>query len=403
MAKGNDILKGPAIIIDNEITSEANIKSIISKIRKHGIPTIEFASFEDAGKHLKNLLTVNFIILDWQMLPVTSTTAPIGVTAGATLQSDNNTKVIEFIKQIQQACFAPIFIFTSESQTDIDTQIIPALKNAGLYFDEPARNFIYVRNKREILRYNRLFKEVESWMMNTPSIYLLRMWDDSLAKAKNEIFWSLYKKSNGLWPKILWKHFESESEDPTSSFCELISQLVSTTMSLKPLDSRKILRKTKPVTQEISDIHRATMYIGGDLHGIKPGDIFKDGSNYYLNIRPECDTVQGRSGCDNMLYVLRGHILQQKELRKFRKDQYSKTMGIIQHVNEAILPLLDGQSIIRFSFRKIDVKPIAELSTKRLCRLTHPYIENIQQRFSTFLGRIGTPRLPKDIEKSLFI
>lgn len=407
-----DLLKGIAVVIDNEIQTENSIKRIIQKIRKRGIPTSEFDSLETAQKCISNFLTVNFIILDWKMVnpPASSSsadTSALVVAPGAALTATNQQKIIEFIKAIQKVCFAPIFIFTTESESDIQDQIIPALRNAGLLYDDRGRNFIFVRNKNQVLRNDKLFKEIVKWIYSSPSIYLLKMWDKEFLGVKNEIFWDLYNRSHGAWPKLLWQHFEKEKEDPHSAINEIIFQLISSKTSLKNIDGKKILNsKVKPKAEEIKEIFRRTMYQDGELSngtlvGIKPGDIFKEGSDYYLNIRPECDTVDGRPQFDGKIYTIKGSKLTKNQKVRLRRDQYRIKMGFLPRSSENFVLLLDGDHIIKFNFSKVEPMDFSAMKSKRICRLLPPHITNIQQRFAAYIGRYGVPRLPVEIEREL--
>lgn len=407
-----DMLKGIAIVIDNEINDEESIKKILKKIKGSGIPTSEFDSLDSAEKCVNNFISVNFIILDWKMLnpPAAKTPADIstvGVTPGSALSDANQTRVINFIKTLQKVCFAPIFIFTTESKNDIENQIIPALRAEGLYSDDKGRNFIYVRNKKEILKNKRLFKDVKKWIYSSASIYLLKIWDREFLKAKNEIFWDLYNRSHGAWPKLLWQHFTKEKECPHSSINEMIFQLLLSKTPLKSLDSKKILNsKIKPKAEEAKEIFRRTMYqdgelLNGSLEGVKPGDIFKVNGDYYLNIRPECDTVEGRTQFENKIYTIKGTKLTSNQKTRLKKQQYRVEGGFMPKPHENFVLLLDGNHIINFTFSKVYINDFLSIKAKRVCRLFPPYITNIQQRFSAYIGRYGVPRLPKEIEKSI--
>lgn len=395
-----DLLKGTAIVIDNGIETEENIKRIIKNIRENSIPLVSFDSLETAESSLPHWRMVNFIILDWKMVDLPDGD-DVGVRMGATAIAENQRKVIDFIKKIKDVCFAPLFIFTTEPQEDIRDQIIPALKSNNLYFDEKERNFIFVKNKTDVLRKNKLFFIIKRWISDTPSIYLLKIWENELLKAKNKVFWDLYNASKGVWPKVLWEHFERENENPKICLNETIFQLVMSDSSLNDLDRKKIMRrKPKPELNEIKKIFRRTMFQENDLHGVKPGDIFKMGGKYYLNIRPECDTVEGRPQFANEIYVIEGDKLSSGQLERLRKKQYSK-IGLIEKISEAFIFLLDDKDVVKFSFTRIKIKQFSKLREQRICRLLPPYINNIQQRVNSYFGRFGIPRLPYKIEKEL--
>jgi len=403
-----DLLNGVAVVIDNGIgpppNGEENINKIIKKIQDRGIPTTEFTSLDSAEKCSKNFLTVNFIILDWKMVSAPEGT-PTGVQAGQELLEAAKLKNVEFIKKLKEYCFAPIFIFTNENQADIEADILAKLRQAGLYFDQEGRDYIYVRNKTDILQDDKLFTEIDQWINKTPSIYVLKSWDKEFLKAKNEIFWELYNKSNGSWPKVLWEHCEEEKEIlPHTCINEMIFQLILSKVSMKDLDKAKVTTLNKaPDLKEMKDIFKRIMFQdgelgGGSLDGVKPGDIFKDNDKYFLNIRPECDTVPGKHGCDN-IYVICGTKIPDTELKDIH-PQYLPS-GLIPKIFEDFIWLLEGDGLVKFDFREVGVRKFSDLKTKRLCRLLPPYITNIQQRFSSYLGRFGIPRLPKAIEKDI--
>lgn len=405
-----DLLNGVAVIIDNGIgpppSGEENINKIIKKIQDRGIPTTEFKDLDSAEKCSKNFLTVNFIILDWKMVSAPEGT-PIGVQAGQELLEAAKLKNVEFIKKLKEYCFAPIFIFTNENQADIEADILAKLRQAGLYFDQEGRDYIYVRNKTDILQDDKLFTEMDQWINKTPSIYVLKSWDKEFLKAKNEIFWDLYNKSNGSWPKVLWENCEEENEVPHSCINEVIFQLISSKVSLNGLEKEKVTKLTKdPDLKEMKDIFRRIMFQDGELctgtlEGVKPGDIFKENDAYYLNIRPECDTVEREAGKSFDVYLIKGAKAAEAEVKRLNEKQYSPVAGLHMKVNEAFVWLIEGDGIVKFDFKEIEAKKFSDFKTKRLCRLLPPYISNIQQRFSSYLGRFGVPRLPKAIEKDI--
>lgn len=407
-----ELLKGVAVVIDNGIGKEQNIDDIIAKVHDKGIPTTEFKDIDSAEKCINNLVMVNFVILDWKMEELPSETvsgdiSTIGVQAASVTVSDEQKKVVDFIKKLKQTCFAPIFIFTNEDQGKINDDILIKLKEEKLYFEQEGRDFIYVRNKTDILKDDKLFTEIDQWIHKTPSIYILKTWDKEFLKAKNEIFWDLYNKSNGSWPKVLWEHCEEEKEVPHSCINEVIFQLISSKVTLHDLEKEKVTKLTKdPDLKEMKDIFKRIMFQDGELYsgtleGVKPGDIFKDNDKYFLNIRPECDTIEREAGKSFDVYLIKGAKAAEAEVKRLNEKQYSPVAGLYVKVNEAFVWLLEGDGIVKFDFREVEPKKFSDFKTKRLCRLLPPYITNIQQRFSSYLGRFGVPRLPKAIEKDI--
>lgn len=397
-----ELLKGIAVVIDDEINNaSSDICKIIDKVKENGIPVVAYDSLDSAERCMDNFCFVSFIILDWKMIAPIETESGEIVKAGSVITADENQKkVLEFINKIKCVCFTPIFIFTNKPKEEIDSEILPALKQENLVFDDIKRNFIFVQNKSYMLKRNRLFKTVKSWVENTPSIYVLKVWDYELLKVKNKVFWDLYDVSKGVWPKVLWEHFEKEKENPNLGLNKTIAHLIISSISLDKLEKKNIATRIAiKDMHEIKKIYHRIMFDNNNLHGIKPGDIYKENNNYYLNIRPECDTVPGRPGCKNV-YLLEGKRLRERDLKDLTK-QHLKS-GIIPKINEAFVTLLEGDGIVRFDFRQLEIKKVTQtFQNKLVCRLLPPFITNIQQRFTAFLGRFGVPRLPHNIEKEL--
>lgn len=390
------LCEGIATIIDNGIGVEEDIDKIIIKIKEKGFPTCEIESLDLAESFLSNFTMSSFIILDWNIFEPIETTEE-GVSPAAVFREESQQKIIEFIKRLKEKCFAPVFIFTQESSEDIHDQIIPKLKEAGLHFDN-GRNFIYVRNKKELLEGDKLFEDIGAWIESNPPIYVLKLWQREMLKAKNTVFWDLYNRSKG-WPWILWCSFKDEGEDPVSGINETLFRLVSSITVMPELEEEKLKIAIETDLQELRNVLRRTMFLDKDLYGIKPGDIFEIDSTYYLNIRPECDTIEGR--CDGNVYLIKGSKKSGNDLKK--EDRYSSKIGFKEHIYEAFLFLLADNinDVIVFNFKDLEVKKFDEIEGHRKWRLLPPHITKIQQRFSSCIGRIGIPRLPKQLETEI--
>ncbi len=391
-----DLCRGVAFIIDDQIGNEEPINKIIEKIHEKGIPTSAFTSLSSAENSLDHMMLANFIILDWKMFDILEEDGGIVIPGAVAIESATQ-QVIDFIKKIKEVCFAPVFIFTNESEADIADQIIPKLRDENLYFDEEEKNFIRVSNKSEILKYNRLFKNIDKWIRSTPSVYLLKSWQKEFLKAQNEVFWELYNKSPS-WPKILWESYEEEGEDPNSCLSEILLRLT-TTKTILNMDKKTITKSSiKPNPDEIKEVIQKTRFQeGASLHGIKPGDIYKKTQGkYYLNIRPECDTAEGRDPNSENIYLIKGKKIPVKDL----KDRHNEH-GFIPRINEALVFFLDGKDAVKFDFKSFTIEKFEEFKDKRICRLLPPHITDIQHKFASFIGRFGVPRLPKQIEEEI--
>ena len=389
-----DLCKGIAIVIDDKIfpihgEPEDQIVKIVKKISEQGVPYCAYSKLSEARKVIKNLSSVNFLILDWDFHGDLDLAAAENI-----IKPNHSATVISFIKDFLKVCFCPIFIFSNAHVSDIKDMLI---KN-DLY-EEGKKNFIYIQAKKDLVKGNTLFRTIDKWVNENPTIYTLKNWENSFSQSKNKVFKRLFEKSP-VWPKVLWKSYDEDNVDPQSNLNDVIFRLIKSSTSIT-LESAKIKRRGKIDIEEIKDVIQGTMYVfNANLpkNEYAPGDIFKKNGNYFINIRPECDTILNRGGCDGNLYVLKGCKLTNAQ---FRRKHYNKKYGLIKDNNSLLLYGLDGKDFVRFNLKELQIIHNGELSANRLCRLISPYVNDVQQQFSSYVGRFGLPRIPNAVLASI--
>ncbi|GAI46736.1 unnamed protein product, partial [marine sediment metagenome] len=148
--------------------------------------------------------------------------------------------------------------------------------------------------------------------------------------------------------------------------------------------------------EKIKTLYSEIMYLKGNIDDIKPGDIYKDGRKYYINIRPECDTTQiGNVDInETYIYLIKG----KKEKDDWVKNNcYDKEYGLLNRPVFYILPFLDGKNFVKFTFEDLEIKKYSDIKDKKLYRLLPPFITSFQHHFSSFLGRYGVPKVPQEV------
>jgi len=312
------------------------------------------------------------------------------------LKEEIYNRVMTLIERVNTNCVTPIFLFTRESDEDIEETIKPMLKSKGLYFDDPLKNFIFIENKKNIKDVDYLFNILKNWIENTATIYIFKLWFSSFIESYNKTYKKLFVSSNS-WPSILWDNFNEENENPSNCINELIFQLIKGNNNLL-LDEKIILKNSKKIDMdEIKIIWKGLMYQTDNLTEIKPGDIYFINKNYYINIRPECDTVQGRDYSDYII-LIRIKKLSKKDLER-RKNENGDPHPII---TEAFLYLFNDHNLWSINFKNIIIRKTKYIKKYRIARVLPPFINEVQQRFSSFIGRFGIPSIPKDLRKEIF-
>lgn len=380
-----DIVKlfsGTGIIIDESINNDAEIPNNIQKIAKSlndkQIPIVKYEELpsDDA---MSNFHSISFLILDWNLSGI----SPI---PEATI-SDN----ISFIEKLQRICFIPIFIFSDEDTRSIAV----ALETAGVCGDNSGGN-IFIKSKNELDSSEKLFKELEDWVKNTPSIYVLKEWEMAKRTAKTRMLFELYN-AHSAWPNILIKTIKQDGADPNYEFIKLLQNNLLYRINPPELDPDIINKEINDIEPCIlRSILECDRFIKDGLPDNPfTGDIYKINDDYYMNIRPDCDIIREKKE----LYLLKGSEIDEAKINSLDKDAIVFDSGeFIEKINSCYVAFVNGK-ILEFKFRKIEIKKWADIKQSRIGRLLPPYITKVQQKYSFYLQRQALPAIPEKILK----
>lgn len=388
-----DLFAGIGVIIDDALTPDKQaagdqIWKIKSSFEEANTPLLTFSELPNEDK-IVHFNSISFLLLDWDL---------IGLEIGIDLPKEAIKDNIEFLKQIRNQFFIPIFIFSNEEPNDI----ILALEEGGLY-DKNKSNHIFVKRKSEVEDSSNLFEAIENWIKSTPSIYVLKEWEISLKKAKNNLFGDFYHVSSN-WPKILQETFEEDGVNKNYELNSLIyKNLIARTSSVL-FDDEILKLETNPVTaEELRRVLECERFLIKDLPDIPAfGDIFKEEYidngetkfRYFINIRPDCDIL--REGEKAKLYCIKGRIIDETTINSETETNIEFTKGcLVEKINNAYIPFIDGGKIIEFQLKNLEIKTWKELKAKRIGRLLPPFITRLQQKYTFYLQRQGLPAIPE--------
>lgn len=395
-----ELFSGIAVVIDDEVNdSSANINKIITQIESAKIPVLKYTSLPegDIVNHFHNL---SFLLLDWRLIKdnVSNEVLEEGVTIPDGLQEYDATENLAFIENLNQNCFCPVFLFTNEVPSSIETK----LKEKGLVAEDKPSN-LFVQSKADLQDDGSFFNKVFEWLKETPSIYVLKEWEKEYQNCKTKLFSELHS-INPSWPAIMWKNFEADGTNKSLEMGELISRNLHSRMT--PFEFRNDIldKESNAPRDELRKVLEGERFLKStSLHegDIGTGDLFKEEYQdngktklrYYLNIRAQCDLLRTKNANDVELYCLKGRIIDEKSINT--QGGFSVIEGqFTEKINHSVVPFLDGGLIIEFLFRDIKPKLWKDLKDKRVGRLLPPYINRIQQRYSLYMQRQGLPRIP---------
>lgn len=389
-----NLVQGIAVIVDDQVGvqgSDDKINEFVKLLESRFIPCVKY-KYPPVGEETTNFHGISFIVLDWMFTPEGAEKGDIehGVRTGGTSAEDAQSDVIQFIKKAKEECFAPIFVLTSENIETVKTK----LKEYDIDTDgEP--NFIHIKNKKEFNNVD-LISYINDWIKNNPSIYVLSKWDNEYSKAKSAMFSDLYDLSPS-WPVVLWKSFEKDGADQSEGLentitANLRSRMVPFKFSNELFDGEK-LAGDKEETRKVLSGER---FVKNDrIHGdsIEPGDLFKKGQKYYLNIRPICDLVprDGKPLDQVELFLLSTDKISEEDLQA---DFQSKFGNFIENDATTVIPFVEADLSLRIKFKNMKIEKWEQWKARRIGRLIPPYVTRVQQRYSHYLQRQGLPRIP---------
>lgn len=427
------LLKGIVVVIDDEISRYgADISKLVRKIEENNIPVLSYNKIP-TSEYAGALYNASIIILDWRFDSQNeaifyASERPYG---GEELRENSQKEVIQFIRNVYENLFVPIFIFTNENIEVVQD----TLKENNFEITEKDR--IFIEAKDNITDVDALYRRIGNWMDEKPSAYVLKEWDRAFCKSRNEMFLNMYSISHE-WVRIMWDMIENDTGGENASchreFRDFLTRSIVNRLSDIRFDTSCLQSNGIKVSDDaIMKILEAERYItyGEDYLQVDnsphTGDLFQKEGKYYLNIRAECDLAR-KSKVD--LYCLKGdeidetnitlddiHITddnklmiasQAYELANESADNIKSALvgynkkrilhfgSIIEKANEVIIPCVAGKKVLRFNL-DIVVKKFSEMKTYLQGRLLPPYITRVQQRCAHYIVRTGTLPIPPDL------
>ncbi|MDH6357080.1 hypothetical protein [Parabacteroides sp. PF5-9] len=404
MTNIDELFSGVCVIVDDAFGKEGStdsIKEIKQSIEEKNIPILVYSELPiiDQIKHFKNL---SFVVLDWDINPIEEATKLEGVSLGETAKISQKNEIVAFIKELNEQAYIPVFIFSNE-----DVVTIKSCLTAENLINEDKPNNIFVKSKSELLNTaenkNVLFDEIENWLKATPSIYVLKEWENAVKSAKRDLFWS-FNDVHHEWPSTLIKAFKLDGADTNHELGTLIFKNISARTTPIEFDSsivesasgkiskediRRVLERERCLTEHLPD-----KPFTGCLFKI-PRQENETEFDYFLNIRPDCDIIRDKNP---QLYCLKGKIADESKINSNEIDSIIFANGEFREkINSVYIACVDDGKIIDFTLRNIHIKKWNDIKINRIGRILPPYITRIQQKYSFYLQRQAIPGLPEEI------
>ena len=373
------LFSGIGVIIDDEVNDpKSNIQKVMSSFENEHIPLLKYDSLPE-DREIQKFHSVSFLLLDWKW------------NAGSDdlLLKEN----VDFIKKLNEECFAPIFIFTNEDPNSI----IRLLIDNGIYYKDK-NNLIFVKHKDEVDSSEKLFSSIDEWVRNTLSVYVIKEWENRKRIASKKLFRALYE-INPNWVNVFLASSEKDSVDAAYELDSLLFENLHSRMTY--IDLQNIPRTAMEIVYNAEDIRQVIQgqrFVSNDHelpNMVFTGDIFKETigktDTYYINVRPQCDCIprEGTSIDDVTLYLIKGY---EKEISKCN---FSKKFGSFSDTETRVTVFPIGHKAIQFELGDFSMRNFSEIKDKRIGRLLPPFITRLVQKYALYMQRQALPRIPE--------
>ena len=387
------LLKSTAVVIDNEINKEnSGIVKLIKELEESG--TI-FVKLAEINPEIKSYSNASFIILDWKLSDAENDSRlPEGVEFGSEERRLEQKEVLDFIKELTKNFYIPILIFSTESSDTIKRNLIATGELAHAV--ETGR--IGVFRKSDLVG-GKVKEHLTDWLNGNLSAQLYKHFDGIIQETKHKFF-NEFDNCNANWPSFVYNTIALDK--PVD--IDLEFQYFILSAFTNRIESKKFETKYRPDVQlnrqEIIKVYSSIKFLSysqSQPTGANCGDIYcqinddgKFSDKFMLNITAPCDMRKEKKLFIFGLAANEGsnpkHIDKICEHTVFQFLNYDRVIFNFDSFDRIVI---EDNKLITLSVGENLIK------YKRLGKLLHPYITNIQDRFSYYITRRGFTRPPK--------
>ena len=396
-----ELFSGIGMVVDDQVYNKESgdkIIHIVENLESKGFPLVKYADVPNIKEiHISKF---SFVLLDWELVNILDESG-IPMPGGDKLKKDAMNSLLQFIRKIQESCYLPIFIFSNSAEQDI----IKELRKQKLNIDTFP---VFIKHKDEIIENGqaKVLEIIQDWINETPSIYVLKEWENVVNSAKMQTFKSL--STTKYWPLVIWKTADADSVDPNEEMLDILTQNIFGRMQPLAIDKEQLFKvEIKESTQDevLNILQVQRLQLTPNKETSTTGDIYKIGKKYYLNIRPTCDCINRKGlNCDgckekncvecpnaNKVYLIQFDKLSSGQVSDLFEERYGTFK---ERNNEAILGPLMNNKFYSFKFQDVIIKKYDDIKNDKIGRILQPFIRHITERYALYTQRQALPRIP---------
>lgn len=385
--------------IENKLFQKFNNESTYSVLPINNITTLE--------KTVVSISTYKALILDWNFKRLVDEDID-----GVQLPDDDP---YEFLRN--QKLYSLVYVY---SQEEIGQEIQTELKQ--LY-----PNKIFFNKKGDIdesdKEYAKILKGIQDFETNNKHLNVPFAWSQSINKSAQTIFSEL-EASDKFWIKELYyssvRKFDKQTGIPVSVEFEPSIEVITLFQNIlsERLIQDNILReaiktysvenfKEVPSTVSITGLYSKLYYTQTlETDSVMTGDVYKLTEDCFgIIISPECDMMK-LINKNELVELLCFTSKSFETITLFCKTEEEIKRAYNQEISAVhLLPIFPFSDKIcstalidfRFSLKLVKGKYLHHNVQNRKLKINSPYIQQLRQRYLSYIGRVGVPAIPQSL------
>jgi hypothetical protein len=423
-------MDGVILFVDDKIdeywVEEGEIKrapenALFEALRKN-YPVLGVKDLDLAKKAINSIGSFNAIILDWIFDDRDSLLKP-GESAenikGVKPPDDGGVRTLRFLEE--NDFYSLVYIYSNE-----DVKL-----RHGALLQEKFPNRIKFEKKGLENPVEQIIKDITEWKEKNLNLSIPLSWSSSINRSTQNIFKDL-AEADPNWLKEIYKSAESDGVSPELFVIQIFQGLLSENLvqtkelldAIKQYSEMEVeaIKAGEPKEKSIAKLFRRLFYskLNPDAP-IMTGDICQIGEDTFgIIMSPECDirgicatpsrkfdllifkkdsfdaylTRQQSYSKERFEILVAGNREERKKLENLQKlfNQNDSKFHILPS-----FPLDDDYNrsiVINFStdYKKLSHRVVHK--TSRKYKINSPFLEQLRQRYLSYVGRVGVPTLP---------
>ena len=320
----------------------------------------------------------------------------------------------ELLKRCQ--IYSLVYVYSLEPISEITQTELKTLYPDKIFFEQKTNSQNVEMEYEKIITGIKRFEE-ENKHMHAPFV-----WSQAINKSAQIIFQE-FENADKYWiTELFYSSVRNKDKDgkptvkeaePTTEVINLFQNILSERLLQNP-SLREVIYKYAIENQKentnidsIKALYSKIYYTKTlETDAIMTGDVYKlSEEEYGIIISPECDMIKliKKNEMIGALCFTKDSFKNISNFCKKEKDEiiraYNQDISAIH-----LFPIFPFDGItqtalidFRFSLKLFESKFFEENKDKRLVKINSPYIQQLRQRYLTYLGRVGVPAIPQSL------